>query len=200
MSLRVCLGEIGRTRGLRGEVRVRSFTNPPERLFRYDSLEDGHGNSLALHLVGVEKRFLIAGIAGVSCCSDARAFCGRRIYVARGCLPDPAPEEYYVADLIGLRVLDASGRLYGGVVAVHDFGAGDILEIALCGVSGRHVSKRIGLPSSDSRHLGSAEDRCFVPFTHAAVRELHLSDGFLVLGAEGVEISASGSADVRLSD
>src|SRR5436853_5683073 len=123
---RVCVGVITGAHGVRGAVRVKSFTAEPEAVAGYGPLEDESGaRQLSLHLIGNAKGVLIAKLAGIEDRDRAEALRGLRLYLPRAALPPPDEDEYYHVDLIGLDAALADGRLLGRVRAVHDFGAGD---------------------------------------------------------------------------
>ena len=127
---RVCVGVITGPHGVRGAVRVKSFTAAPADVARYGPLEDeGGARQFRLHLVGSAKGVLIAKVAGVADRDRAEALRGLRLYLPRAALPPTGDDEYYHADLIGLDVVLGDGTAIGRVRAVHDFGAGDTLEI-----------------------------------------------------------------------
>ena len=131
MSARVCLGVITGAHGVRGLVRVKSFAEDEEALASYGPLEDDGGDRVALTLVGRAKGALLARIEGVGDRDTARALRGTRLLVSRDALPPAGDGEYYHADLIGLRVVHVDGPEIGIVVAVHDFGAGDLIDVRL---------------------------------------------------------------------
>ena len=129
---RVLLGQIGRAHGVRGEVRVKSFTADPEAIAGYGPLETEDGTrTLEFASVRPAKTMLIAAIKGVTSREAAEALNGVKLYVPRGRLPEEEDEEtFYHSDLLGFEAVDEAGRNYGVIVAIHDFGAGDLLEIA----------------------------------------------------------------------
>src|SRR4051812_8291245 len=128
---RVCVGVVTGAHGVRGAVRLKSFTAEPENIASYGPLEDESGTRrFALRVVGSAKGVLIAAISGIDDRDRAEAMRGLRLYLPRSSLPPPGDEEYYHADLIGLTAARADGMPIGTVRAVHDFGAGDMLEIA----------------------------------------------------------------------
>ena len=128
---RVCVGVVTGPHGVRGAVRIKSFTADPADIATYGPLEDESGERrLELRLVGAAKGVLIAKLAGLDDRDRAEALRGLRLYLPRAALPPPGEEEYYHADLIGLDAMLADGAPVGTVRAVHDFGAGDVLEIA----------------------------------------------------------------------
>ncbi|HLI10437.1 MAG TPA: ribosome maturation factor RimM [Alphaproteobacteria bacterium] len=128
---KVCLGVIKGAHGVRGQVRVQSFTADPDAIFGYGPLSDEAGRrELTLERVGETRGQLVAHVQGVDSRDAAEALKGFRLHVSRAALPPPADEEYYHGDLIGLAAERADGVLFGKVRAVHDFGAGSVLEIA----------------------------------------------------------------------
>src|SRR3954467_15447493 len=117
---RVCVGVITGAQGVRGAVRVKSFTAEPEDVASYGPLEDERGERrFALRLVGSAKGVLIAMIAGIDDRDRAEALRGVRFYLPRAALPPTDEEEYYHADLIGLAASLADGTPLGTVRAVH---------------------------------------------------------------------------------
>ena len=127
---RLCVGVIAGAHGVRGLVRIKSFTEDPAGLTAYGPLTDEAGaRRFEVTVTGRTKGVLLARIAGVNDRDAAQALCGARLYVARAALPELDEEEYYHADLIGLDAADRDGAPLGKVSAVHDFGAGDVLEI-----------------------------------------------------------------------
>ena len=128
---RVCLGVITGAHGVRGLVRIRPFTEAPEDVTAYGPLSDEQGaRCFTLTVTGQSKGDLLARIEGIADRDRAQALKGTRLYVARDVLPalDEA-QTYYHADLLGLTAEDREGRPLGRVMAVHNFGAGDILEL-----------------------------------------------------------------------
>jgi 16S rRNA processing protein RimM len=127
---RLCVGVIAGAHGVRGLVKIKSFTDDPADLIAYGPLTDESGaRRYRVAVTGRAKGVLLARIEGVGDRDAARALSGARLYVARAALPEPEDEEYYHADLIGLAVEDRAGAPLGRVAAVQNFGAGDILEI-----------------------------------------------------------------------
>jgi 16S rRNA processing protein RimM len=140
-------------------VRIKSFTQHPENVAAYGPLADETGRRhLELRLIGTAKGVLIARLAGVEDRNHAEELRGLRLYLPRAALPPPAEDEYYHADLIGLAAVLGDGTPLGQVRAVHDFGAGDTLEIT-----------RAGAPPA------------MVPFTRAVVPTVDLETGRLVV-------------------
>lgn len=128
---RVCLGVVVGAHGVRGQVRIRPFTEVPEDVAAYGPVEDESGSRrFRLRTIGRSKGAVIAAAEGITDRDAAEALRGTRLYVPREALPAIEEEElYYHADLIGLAVEDRQGQRLGTVAAVHDFGAGDVLEL-----------------------------------------------------------------------
>ena len=130
---RLCLGVITGAHGVRGLVRLKSYTAEPEAVAGYGPLEDESGaRRFDLVVRSRAKDHLIVSIAGIADRDAAEGLRGVHLYVDRAALPEPdEPDEFYHADLIGLAVETADGQAYGTVRAVEDFGAGDVIEIDL---------------------------------------------------------------------
>jgi 16S rRNA processing protein RimM len=127
---RVRVGKVGAAHGLRGEVRLQSFTADPMAIAHYGALESEDGTlSLEIESVRPAKDVLVARFKGVADRSAAEQLRNLELFVPRTRLPAPEADEFYHADLIGLAAVDADGVEIGTVVAVHNFGAGDILEV-----------------------------------------------------------------------
>jgi len=167
-SRRVCLGVVVDAHGIQGAVRVKSFTADPLDVAAYGpvSSEDG-ARVWPIRVQGSAKGVVLCRLEGVRDRTTAEALKGQRLWVDRDALPADDPDDadgdddsYYHADLIGLRVeVENDGRHLGAVRAVHDFGAGDVLDIA---------------PVAGGRPL-------MVPFTRAAVPLVDLDGGRLVV-------------------
>lgn len=157
---RVCLGVIVGAHGVRGQVRIKSFTEDPADVAAYGPVSDAEGRrSFDLRVTGEAKGVVLAALSGVGDRNAAEALKGLQLFVPRAALPALEDEEvFYHADLIGLRAEDGAGRLIGRVKAVHDFGAGDLLELAL---------------EDEREHL--------VPFTRMVVPVVDLASGRVVV-------------------
>jgi 16S rRNA processing protein RimM len=127
---RVCLGQIGAPHGVRGEVRLRSFTSDPQAITEYGPLETEDGRVLHIETMRAAKDHFVATLTGIRDRGAAERLVNARLYVPRERLPDiDAADEFYHADLIGLAAVDLAGQKLGAIVAVHNFGAGDLLEV-----------------------------------------------------------------------
>ncbi len=129
-SARICLGQIGAPHGVRGEVRLRSFTGDPDAIAAYGPLETEDGHVVQIESLRRAKDHFVARLAGVGDRDAAERLTNVKLYVLRERLPAPDhADEFYYADLIGLAVVDRAGGELGTVVAVHNFGAGDLIEV-----------------------------------------------------------------------
>ncbi len=160
---RICVARVGAAHGLRGEVRLNSFTADPLAVTRYGPLSDDSGaRSFEIESARQGKGFLAVRFKGVGDRAAAERLRNLNLYVPRDRLPPPAPGEFYHADLIGLRAVTTDGNEVGTVVAIQNFGAGDILEIK---------------PPSGSTMM--------LPFTEAAVPKIDIAGGRIVVAPPG---------------
>ncbi|MER0237221.1 ribosome maturation factor RimM [Fulvimarina sp. MAC8] len=153
----VLLGIVGGAHGVRGEVRVKSYTEEPTDLGAYGPLEDEKGNRYTVKSARAQKTVVVVKFDEVNDRNHAERLNGRELFVERALLPEPEErDEFYLDDLEGLAVETVSGEAVGIVVAVHNFGAGDILEVA---------------PEEGATLM--------IPFSETAVPELDLEAGVL---------------------
>jgi 16S rRNA processing protein RimM len=154
----ILVGRVAGAFGVKGEVRITSYTAEPEALLDYKSTlrEDG-SPGLTLTSGRPAKGGLVVRAAEVETREQAEALRGLRLYIRREALPEPDEDEFYVTDLIGLSVETPAGEPLGRIKSVQDFGAGDLLEIAP--------------PEGPTWYL---------PFTKDAVPEVRLADGKVV--------------------
>ena len=128
---RICVARIGAPHGVRGAVKLWTFTEDPQAVLHYGPLTTKDGaRSFAIDTAREAKGHLVATLKGVTSREDAERLNGIELYVPRDALPPTDDDEYYHADLIGLAAVDAAGGPIGRVTAIHNFGAGDIIEIA----------------------------------------------------------------------
>ena len=127
----VCVARIGAAHGVRGAVKLWTFTEDPFAVKRYGPLST-MDNTRQFEIASVReaKGHLVAQFKGVTTRDEAERLNGLELYVPRGRLPATDADEYYHADLIGLAAVTTADQPLGRVVAIHNFGAGDILEIA----------------------------------------------------------------------
>lgn len=132
---RILMGRILKAHGLKGEVKVKSFTADPRALGAYGPLVTGEGRLLELDALRGPDDALIARFKGVRDRNAAEAIEGLDLFVPRAALPEPEPGVYYQGDLIGLHALSETGAFVGKVAALYNFGAGDIIEIERAGAA-----------------------------------------------------------------
>ena len=156
----VLLGRIAGAQGLRGEVKINSFTADPEDIAAYGPLTDSKGRQFVIeHVRHLKGGAVVASIIGVKDRGGAEALRGAELYVTRDQLPQADEDEWYYEDLVGLNAVSPEGEAVGEVLSVQNFGAGDLLEI-------RQPDKR------QSR---------FVPFTRDVVPVVDVKNGRVVV-------------------
>ncbi len=130
---RLCLGAIAGAHGVRGDVRLKTFTEDPLDIAAYGPLSSEDGKRrFEIAKLREAKDHVVATVAGIATREEALALKGTRLYVDRDRLPEPEDEDtWYHADLIGLEARLEDGSALGVIKAVQDYGAGDLLEIEL---------------------------------------------------------------------
>jgi 16S rRNA processing protein RimM len=129
---RVCVAQIGAAHGIRGEVKLWSFTADPLAIKEYGPLETEDGAArFKIESLRTAKDHLVVRFSGIDDRNAAERLTNLRLFVPRTRLPATGADEFYHADLIGLKAVDASGNEFGTVIAVQNFGAGDLLEIKI---------------------------------------------------------------------
>ena len=158
----ILLGVIGRPHGVRGLLRVASYTADPADLAAYGVLSDAGGRlfDVVWRAAGTAEvsEFIDGRRVKVSTREAAEKLTNTKLFVARDRLPPPDEDEFYFSDVIGLAAVDAAGLAVGVVTAVHDYGAGISLEI--------------------ERAKG---DNLLIPFTRAAVPVVDIGAGRVVV-------------------
>lgn len=158
-AAQICVARIGAAHGVRGEVRLWPFTEDPMAVIDYGPLSTKDGTrQFEVARARIAKDHLVAALKGVTTREDAERINGLELFIDRDRLPETEEGEYYHADLIGLRAIDAAGIAIGKVLAIHNFGAGDIIEIA---------------PPQGPTLL--------LPFTDAVVPTVNLAEGHVVI-------------------
>jgi len=166
---RICLGQIGAPHGVGGEVRLRSFTADPQSITGYGPLETEDGRVIEIKSLRPAKDHFVARLAGIGDRDAAERLTNVKLYVPRERLPEPAAtDEFYHADLIGLAAVDPAGKSFGSVVAVHNFGAGDLIEL-----------RRDGDSRTD-----------LIPFDEATVPVVDLKAGRIVVALPAIAAEA----------
>jgi 16S rRNA processing protein RimM len=159
MAAPVCVARIGAAHGVRGAVKLWTFTEDPLAVQSYGPLMTRDGaRQFEIADVRIAKDHLVATFKGIATRNDAEKLNGIELYVPREKLPDTDDDEYYPADLIGLAAVNGASEPLGRVVAIHNFGAGDIIEIA---------------PAKGATML--------LPFTNAVVPTVDLAGGRVVI-------------------
>src|SRR3954467_5355130 len=132
---RICVARVGAPHGVRGDVKLWSFTSDPLAVADYGTLESDDGkHKLEIETLRPAKDFLVARFKGIADRNAAERLRNIDLYVARDRLPlIDADDEFYITDLVGLAAHDPSGARIGEVVAVQNFGAGDLIELKLDG-------------------------------------------------------------------
>ena len=131
MAASICIARIGAAHGVRGAVKLWTFTEDRFAVTRYGPLATKDGaRQFEVTQARVAKDHLVATIKGVATRDEAERLNGLELYVAREKLPATEHDEYYHADLIGLFAVTTTNEPLGEVIAIHNFGAGDIIEIA----------------------------------------------------------------------
>jgi len=159
MAAHICIARIGAAHGVHGAVKLWTFTEDPLAVKAYGPLltKDG-ARSFEVATAREAKGHLVATLKGIATREDAERLNGLELYVAREQLPATQEDEYYHADLIGLAAVNAANEPIGRVAAIHNFGAGDIIEIA---------------PADGATML--------LPFTNAVVPSVDLAAGRVVI-------------------
>ena len=170
----VLMGTVGAAQGLRGEVRVKSYTIDPTSIGDYGHLHTADGRSFEVLEVREAKNVVVIRFRGINDRNAAEALNGIELYIERDNLPDEEldEDEFFYADLEGLEALDAEGKSYGQVTGVFDFGAGDLLELK-----------------------GPGRRPVLIPFTEWSVLEIDLEAGTML-----VDPLAAGLVDDKDSD
>jgi 16S rRNA processing protein RimM len=131
---KVLAGVITGAHGIKGEVKLKSFTAEPKAIAAYGPLLASTGERFEIQRLKVQKDGFIAALKGVDDRNKAETLKGVELFVARQQLPEPEEDEVYIHDLIGVTVVEKSGVKFGTVVAVPNFGAGDLIEIRRDGI------------------------------------------------------------------
>lgn len=170
----VVMAQIGRAHGLKGEVHAQSFTSDPMALTDYGELSDAKGRTFKIAAMRAQGNGLVLRIAGITTREAAEALNGVELLLPRAALPQTGDEDdFYYADLIGLDAMESGGDLLGKILAVHNFGAGDMLEMRL--TNGKSV---------------------FVPFTKAAVPQVSVKSGTVTINAGAAGLLSDDAPEV----
>jgi 16S rRNA processing protein RimM len=173
---KVCLGKIVGVHGIRGEVKIKSFTAIDKDIASYGALTDKNSSqTFILRITGHSKELLRAKIQGVEDRTKAETLIGTELYALRDVLPTLENENtYYETDLIGLKVFDEQKTEVAKVIGFYNFGAGDILEIKL--------------------KSGKSE---MLPFNQGYVPEINLDEGYIIVASTGMVFLEDEEGDSR---
>ena len=125
----ILLGLITSAHGLKGQFKVKSFTDPAENIVRYEGLTLPSGKQITIKLVGVSKELLICSAKEITDRTDAEQIQKQELRIARTVRPPASEDEVYQADLVGFTVVDTDANQVGAVLGFHNFGAGDLIEV-----------------------------------------------------------------------
>lgn len=157
---RICVARIGAAHGTGGEIRLWPFTARAEAVAAYGPLQSADGTqTFEIEALRPAKDHLVARLKGVTDRATAERLRNVDLYVPRERLPATEPGEFYYTDLIGLEAQDTTGKAIGTVAAVHNFGAGDIVEIAPC----------------------AGGETVMLPFSSAVVPRVEVAEGRIVV-------------------
>lgn len=160
----IMVGAIGAPHGVKGAVRLKSFTDDPAAVFAFDDVRDRpDGKPIKITKQQASKDGFVVRVDGIGSPEDAKALKGVTLWVHRDVLGPADEDEFYLADLIGLEARDAAGDRIGHVNAVENFGAEDLIELVL---------------DTPIKGLGRF---AFVPFRAELVPDVAISDGFLTI-------------------
>lgn len=175
-SIKVCLGTVVGVHGIKGEVKVKSYTAADTDIGSYGPLSSEDGTqTFTLKVTGHSKELLRCKIKGVDNRDMAETLIGFKFYVNRDKLPElTQTDEYYLTDLVGLKVLDMQNHEVGKVSGLYNFGAGDILELKL-----------------------SNTQTEMLPFNKAYVPEVNISEGFVRVRSVGMNFAPDEESDVE---
>ncbi|KZK87056.1 Ribosome maturation factor RimM [Pseudovibrio sp. Ad13] len=159
---RILMAQIGAAHGIRGEVRVKPFGDDPLSFGDYGKLESADGSrKFKVKKARIQKTVVVTKFEGVNTRNEAEVLNGMKLYIAREKLPETEDEdEFYHTDLIGLKAIDENGEAIGTVLALLNFGAGDLIEVA---------------PKSGNSLM--------FPFTKAVVPTIDLKEGYVEVHA-----------------
>jgi 16S rRNA processing protein RimM len=159
MGRDILLAAVMGAQGLKGEVKVKVFTAAPDALPRYGVLHAGDGRPFRITAFRpVKPGEAVIAFEGIRDRTAAEALKGTQLFVARDALPETDEDEFYHADLIGLEAQDSEGRVIGKVGALHNYGAGDVMEIAV--------------PDGDT---------ILIAFTRETVPVINIAQGYIVV-------------------
>ena len=159
MPEKILLGQILGAHGIRGEVAIRSFTEDADGIADYGPLTDQFGKRHEIAGLRVTPKGIVARLVGITDRTAAEKLRGVELYVDRTVLPEPDEDEFYVEDLVGLAAYAPDGARIGDVVAIQNYGAGDLVEVR---AEGQRATE-------------------LIPFTKAAVPAVDMAAGRITI-------------------
>ncbi len=169
----LCIAVVTGAHGVHGNLRLKAFTQDPLAILGYKAMKTEAGESYKVKNARVHKAdSIIVKFEDVTTRDKAEAMKGTKLYIQRSELPDLEEEEFYHADLVGLKVHDLSGKCIGNVTALHNFGAGDLLEIV----------------------IGENSDPQMISFTKVYVPEINIKAGHVVVDMTQVSLDEDAAA------
>jgi 16S rRNA processing protein RimM len=168
----ICVGAISGAFGVKGEVKVKTFTEKPENCVAYGPLCNESGEIiLTPQSHRVMKDFIAVSAPEVQNREAAEALKSTKLFIPRKLLPEPEEDDFYYSDLVGLEVKSSAGKRIGTVTAIHEFGAGDMIEIT---------------PHKDKKTKKRAAS-FFHPFTKAATPKVDIKAGRIIIVIEDAD-------------
>jgi len=168
---RVCLGAFAGAHGVKGEARIKTFTDEPKNVAAYGPVEtEDRAQKFTLTVIRTIKAgFVLVRAPEIMTREAAHALKGMRLYVDRDKLPEPSEDEYYLEDLVGLNAVDEHGASLGRVSSVHNFGAGDLVEV---------------------KDIPGVKGAKFVAFTKESVPDVDIASQTITIKREAVHFDA----------
>ena len=172
----ILLGVVGGAHGIKGEVRIKSFTEDPTDIKAYGPLFDAKGNKYTIRTARIQKNVVVVTINEISDRNGAELLNGIELFVDRSALPEDDEDEFYQSDIVGMAVESVDGAAIGTVIAFHDFGAGEVIEIK---------------PERGSSVM--------IPFSEAAVPDIDVERRVMIVEplAAGLVSDPEGEAEAR---
>lgn len=126
----VCIGKIVGSHGVHGRLKIKTYTEKPESIVQYGEVHDHEGRKFVMEITSIRREMAIVQLQGVTRKEQADELIGRELFIDRSQLPETEGRRFYLDDLVGMEVVSATGKRAGEVTACHNYGAGDIIEIA----------------------------------------------------------------------
>ncbi len=171
----VCVGVISAVHGIKGQVKISTFTQNPEDITTYGRLFDKNGKPLfEIKNFKLTPKAMIVRLSGIDTRNQAEQLKGTELFIQRETLPQPDEEEFYYSDLTGLNVQFRNGTHYGTVKSIQNFGAGDLVEIL---PDPSMVTTKSGKKAKPSGKI----ETVFYNFTKEVFPQINISEGYITL-------------------